>query len=156
MVKWLANIFDSTDKEIGRLRRIVIQANDEIVAVLEQQRECVGALRDEVFETLRDAGVQWQSAQAGEMASVAAEARRLAGQADTLRSVIERGEQTSRDLSVLLADSKQLSAMNTDKMQRPAAERRELEEEIEQLVDELGEQLAALMEAKPGLRDAIF
>jgi hypothetical protein len=87
---------------------------------------------------------------------VASEARRLAGQADTLRSVIEQGEQTSRELSVLLADSRQLSAMNAEKTQRPPAERRELEEEIEQLVGELGEQLSLLIEQKEGLREAIL
>src|SRR5437868_10675800 len=109
MVKWLANIFDTTDKELGRLRRIAGEANEEIVRVLEMQRENVAAVRDEVFDVLSEAGADWQAIQATEMANVAAEARRLAGEeADTLRAVIERGEQTSRVLSVLLADSKQL------------------------------------------------
>src|SRR5690242_4848442 len=103
MVKWLSSIFDTTDKEIGRLRRIVDQANEEIEQLLETQRGSVSRLSDAVFEQLRAAGADWQSLQAAEMRSVASEARRLATQADTLRSVIEKGEQTSRDLSVLLA-----------------------------------------------------
>src|SRR5436190_21120158 len=145
MVKWLTGLFDTTDKELNRLRRIVAQANDQIVILLEAQREWGATLREQVFAELRDAGADWQRIQAGEMSIVAAEARRLAGQAESLRAVIEKGEQTSRDLSVLLADSKQLSAMNADKLQRPPTERRELEEEIEKLVDELNEQFATLI-----------
>src|SRR5437868_14530167 len=112
MVKWLSGLFDTTDKEIARLRRVADQANDEIVMLLETQRESCASLRERVFAELGSAKADWQSEQADQMSSVAAEARRLAGQAETLRMVIERGEQTSRDLSVLLADSKQLSAMN--------------------------------------------
>lgn len=154
MVKWISNFFDSTDKEIGRLRRIVARANDEIVILLENQRESVARIREDVFRQL--SGADWQQVQAQEMKSVASEARRLVLEADALRAVIEEGEQTSRDLSVLLADSKQLSAMNDDKTQRPPSERRELEEEIEQLTDELGEQLSLLIEERPGLREAIL
>ena len=28
-MKWLSSIFDNTDKELGRLRRIVAQSNEE-------------------------------------------------------------------------------------------------------------------------------
>src|SRR5438067_2008677 len=156
MVKWLSGLFDSTDKEHNRLRRIVAEANEEIVALLESERDNVAAIREQVFERLSGKGANWREIQAREMASVATEARRLAGQADTLRAVIEQGEQTSRELSVLLADSKQLAAMNAEKSQRPPAERRELEEEIEQLVAELGEQLSLLVEQKEELREAIL
>src|SRR3954452_7314340 len=126
MVKWLSGLFDTTDKEIGRLKRIAGQVNEEIVALLESERDFSASIRGEVFEHLPGAG--WQQIQAREMQAVAADARRLAGQADTLRAVIERGEQISRPLSVLLAASKQLSTMNAEKLQRPPAERRELEE----------------------------
>src|SRR5437868_9153463 len=119
MVKWLSGLFDTTDKEINRVRQIAAQANDEIEALLQTQRESIASLHQRIFAELSDAGgVDWQHIQAGEMSSVAAEARRLAGQAESLRAVIEKGEQTSRDLSVLLADSKQLAAMNADKLQR--------------------------------------
>jgi preprotein translocase subunit SecA len=157
-MKWFSNLFDNTDKEIGRLRRIVAQANVEVEKLLEEQRERVAGIRADAGEALSGAGAgeAWQSVQAQQVSLVAAEARRLAGEADTLRAVIEKGEQTSRDLSVLLADSKQLSAMNAEKTQRPPAERRELEEEIELLIAELGEQMAAMIEAKPGLREAIL
>jgi preprotein translocase subunit SecA len=57
---------------------------------------------------------------------------------------------------VLLADSKQLAAMNAERLQRPPAERRELEEEIDTLVTELAEQLSTLIEQKRGMRDAIL
>ncbi|MFL5733100.1 MAG: hypothetical protein ACJ78Q_07835, partial [Chloroflexia bacterium] len=154
MVKWLSGLFDTTDKEIGRLKRIAGQVNEEIVALLESERDFSASIRGEVFEHLPGAG--WQQIQAREMQAVAADARRLAGQADTLRAVIERGEQISRTLSVLLADSKQLSTMNAEKLQRPPAERRELEEEIELLVDELGVQLSLLIEEHEGLREAIL
>ena len=50
MVKWISNIFDTTDKEINRLRRIVAQANDELVRLLETQRVSVAALREQVFQ----------------------------------------------------------------------------------------------------------
>src|SRR5438477_5315738 len=133
MVKWISNFFDSTDKEISRLRKIADRANEEIVQLLETQRESVGRIRDEAYGLLEKSGAPWQDVQGREMASVASDARRLATQVDTLRAVIEKGEATSRDLSVLLADSKQLSAMNAEKTQRPPSERRELEEEIEQL-----------------------
>src|SRR5207302_4536242 len=119
MVKWLANLFDTTDKELGRLRRIVAEANEEIERLLESQRESVAAIRESAFGELRGAKADWQTIAAREMSGVASEARRLAGGADTLRAIIEKGEQTSRDLSVLLADSRQLSAMNADKLQRP-------------------------------------
>ncbi len=156
MIKLFSNLFDTTDKEINRLRRIVAQANGEAEALLEIQRESTASLREQIFAELHDAGADWQQLQADEMSGVAVEARRLIGQTESLRAVIEKGEQTSRDLSVLLADSKQLSAMNADRLQRPPAERRELEVGIEQLVDELGEQFTTLMEAKPGLREAIL
>jgi preprotein translocase subunit SecA len=154
MVKWLSGIFDSTDKEVSRLRRIVAEANEEIERLLEKFRESAAATRERVLE-LGIAG-QMQQIQAAEMVSVASEVRRLATQADALRAVIEQGEQTSRELSVLLADSKQLAAMNAEKTQRPPAERRELEEEIEVLVAELGDQLAVLLDEKPGMREAIL
>src|SRR5436190_9394771 len=154
MVKWLSNFFDSSDKEFSRIRRVVAQANDEIVELLENQREIVARIREEAFGQL--SGVNWHEIQAQEMKGAASEARRLVSQADALRAVIEEGEQTSRDLTVLLADSKQLSAMNAEKNQSPPSERRELEEEIEELTDELGEQLSMLIEERPGLREAIL
>src|SRR3954454_10085589 len=117
MVKWLSSLFDTTDKEITRLRRIVGQANDEIVALLETQRESVGALRESVFGELDASGVSWQPLLAGEITSVTGEARRLTEGVSTLRTVIEKGEETSRVLSVLPADAKQLSAMNAEKLQ---------------------------------------
>ena len=123
MVKWLSGLFDTTDKELNRLRRIVAEANEEIVALLESERDNVTAIREQVFKRLSGKAAGWWEIQAREMAGVASEARRLAGQADTLRSVIEQGEQTSRELSVLLADSRQLSTMNAEKNQRPPAER---------------------------------
>ena len=41
MVKWLSGLFDTTDKEMGRLRRIVAEANDAVVQLLETERETV-------------------------------------------------------------------------------------------------------------------
>ncbi|HYP39803.1 MAG TPA: hypothetical protein VEX13_05530, partial [Chloroflexia bacterium] len=157
-MKWFSNLFDSTDKEIGRLRRIVAQANAKVEELLEEQSERVAGIRADAGEALSVAGAgeAWQRVQAQQVAIVTAEVRRLVGEADILRAVIEQGEQTSRDLSVLLADSKQLSAMNAEKTQRPPAERRELEEEIELLIAELSEQMAVMIEAKPGLREAIL
>jgi preprotein translocase subunit SecA len=158
MIKWLSGLFDNTDKEMNRLRRIVAQANTHIEELLETQREQAASVRAEAFRLLNEAGVEaeWGRIQSGEIASVTAEANRLVGEADALRDTIETGEQTSRVLSVLLADSKQLQAMNAEKLQRPPAERRELEEEIELVLAELGEQLGAMVEEKPGLREAIL
>src|ERR1044072_609821 len=156
MVKWISGLFDSTDKELGRLRRIVAGANEEILRLLETPREAVGESREETCGLLAASRTNWQEIQAGQMAAVMADVQRLVGEADALRAVIEKGEQTSRDVSVLLADSKQLAAMNAERLQRSPSERREIEEEIEVLVDELGEQLAQIMELKPALRDAIL
>jgi preprotein translocase subunit SecA len=158
MIKWLSGLFDNTDKEMNRLRRIVAEANTHIEALLETQREQAASVRSEAFRLLGEAGAdaEWGRIQSGEIASVTAEANRLVGEADALRDTIETGEQTSRVLSVLLADSKQLQAMNAEKLQRPPAERRELEEEIELVLAELGEQLGAMVEEKPGLREAIL
>jgi preprotein translocase subunit SecA len=158
MIKWLSNLFNDTDKEVNRLRRIVVGVNNEIEGLLESQREQIGNIRAQVFAELSAAGANdtWQTIYAQEMGHVAGEVRHLVGEVDTLRAVIEEGEQTSRELSVLLADSKQLASMNAEKTQRPPAERRELEQEIDLLIEELGEQLSTMMEAKPGLRDAIL
>ncbi len=155
-MKWLQKMFDTTDKELDRLRRIVAEANSETEELLETERDYVAAIRDEALEVMAKSGAEWQSTLRGEITSVAAEARKLAGQAEALRAVVEKGEQTSRDLSVLLADSKQLATMNAERLQRPPAERRELEQEIDTLVAELGEQLAAMVEQKTGLREAIL
>jgi preprotein translocase subunit SecA len=158
MIKWLSGLFDNTDKEMNRLRRIVAQANTHIEELLESQREQAASVRAEAFRLLKEAGdeAEWQRIESGEVASVTSEANRLIGEADNLRAIIETGEQTSRVLSVLLADSKQLQAMNAEKLQRPPAERRELEGEIELLIGELSEQLGGMLEAKPGLREAIL
>ncbi|MDQ6692839.1 MAG: hypothetical protein M3014_00225, partial [Chloroflexota bacterium] len=158
MIKLLSRIFDTTDKEVGRLRRIASQANEEIERLLENQREHISTLRSQAFATVQTGGgaLSFSEIQASEMRFVAENARRLSGEVDSLRATMERGEQTSRDLSVLLADSRQLSQMNTEKSQRAPAERRELEEEIELLIIELGVQLNALLETKPGLREAIL
>src|SRR5215212_5589427 len=99
MIKWLSNIFNDTDKEVGRLRRIAAQTNTEIEKLLEDQREWTDTLRREVLDELN--GTDWQGIHAEQMAIASTEARRLVGEADALRMVIEKGEQTSRDLSVL-------------------------------------------------------
>src|SRR3954467_12363812 len=122
-MKWLSKVFDNTDKELSRLRRYVAQANEETTELLEDERQCSADIRADVLKEL--SGKEWQSALSREMASVAATSRDLASHAAELRTVIEKGEQTSRELSVLLADSKQLAAMNSERMQRPPAERRE-------------------------------
>ena len=83
-------------------------------------------------------------------------AREIAQKAEALRAIIMKGEQTSRDLSVLLANSKQLSAMTAERLQRLPSDRHDLDEEIAKLVTELGEQLAAKMEEKAGMREAIL
>ena len=154
MIKWLSNIFNDTDKEVGRLRRIVAQANTEIEKLLEEQREWTDTLRGQVLDAL--GSCDWQGVYAEQVAIATTEAGRLMGEADTLRTVIEKGEQTSRDLSVLLADSKQLATMNAEKTQRPPSERHQIEEDIDELLTELNEQLSGLMDAKPGLREAIL
>jgi preprotein translocase subunit SecA len=158
MIKFLSRLFDTTDKELNRLRRTVAEVNTQIEQLLEQEREYAARIREQVLAELSASapGEGWQGVLGSEMARVAEDLRRLARGADDLRSIIEKGEQTSRDLSVLLADSKQLATMSAERTQRPPAERRELEEEINRLIDELGEQLAALMESKPGLREAIL
>lgn len=159
MIKWITGrLFNDTDKELTRLRRIVEQTNLEIERQLESQRAHIARIRKAAFDEVKAAGATpaLQEAFVGEMSSAASENRRLAGEADALRRTIETGEQTSRELSVLLADAKQLATMNAEKTQRPPAERRELEQEIETLSAELGEQLTALMEARPGLREAVL
>ncbi|HVF98905.1 MAG TPA: hypothetical protein VND68_03630, partial [Chloroflexia bacterium] len=158
MIKWLSKVFDSTDKELQRLQRTVGQANEEIMQLLESQREQIGRMREDALQVVCSANVGERAGgiYSNEMRKVAADARRLSGQVGSLRETIERGEQTSRELSVLLADTRTLSSMNAEKTQRPPAERRELEEEIEALVAELSEQLAGVMEAKPDLREAIL
>ncbi|HET6314405.1 MAG TPA: hypothetical protein VFH60_11255, partial [Chloroflexia bacterium] len=158
MIKWLSKVFDSTDKELQRLQRTVGQANEEIMQLLESQRDQIGRMREDALEVVCSANVGERagSIYSSEMRKVAADARRLSEQVGSLRETIERGEQTSRELSVLLADARTLSSMNAEKSQRPPAERRELEEEIEALVAELSEQLAGVMEAKPDLREAIL
>ena len=146
-MKWLAKVFDNTDKELARLRKYVTDANADIEELLETQRQCITDLRSDVLKELT--GKEWQPTLASEMASVAAQSRTLASHAAELRAVIEKGEQTSRVLSVLLANSKQLAAMKADRLQRPPMERRELEEEIDLLVTELAEQLTGLIEQNP-------
>src|SRR5688500_1710557 len=154
MIKRLFNIFNDTDKEVGRLRRVVAETNVEIERLLESQREWTDTLRADVLGEV--SGTDWGAIHAEQMAVAASEARRLVGQADMLRTVIEKGEQTSRDLSVLLADAKQLATMNAEKTQRPPSERNQIEEDIDLLSAELNEQLAGLMEVKAGLREAIL
>jgi preprotein translocase subunit SecA len=158
MIKWLSRVFDTTDKELQRLQRTVAQANEEIVQLLESQREQIGGMREDALQAISSAGACERVGviYTGELQKVAADARRLSGQVGSLRETIEKGEQTSRELSVLLADARTLSSMNAEKLQRPPAERRELEEEIEALVVELSEQLAGVIEAKPDLREAIL
>ncbi|MEO5951942.1 MAG: hypothetical protein ABIQ44_05665, partial [Chloroflexia bacterium] len=155
-MKWLQKMFDNTDKEIDRLRRMVAQANSEAEELLETERNCAAIMRDDALAEMKRHNADWQTTLKSEMASVTSQARKLVGDAETLRAVIEQGEQTSRELSVLLADSKQLASMNAERTQRGPAERRELEEEIELLVAELGEKLAAMMEEKQGMREAIL
>ena len=157
-MKWLTNLFDSSDKELARLRRIVGQVNEQIEALLEQERDFAESVRADAFEIVHEANAlnAWQDVYATQVEYVSTEVERLAGEADTLRQTIETGEQTSRDLSVLLADSRQLAAMMEDRNKRAPGERRELEVEIENLTAELQERLLELTEAKPDLRDAIL
>ncbi len=120
MIKWLSGLFDNTDKEMNRLRRIVAQANTHIEELLESQREQAASVRTEAFRLLKEAGAEaeWQRIESGEVASVTAEANRLIGEADNLRAIIETGEQTSRVLSVLLAD---LQAATGDERRKATA-----------------------------------
>ena len=102
-MKWLSSIFDNTDKELGRLRRIVAQSNEEAESFLETQREYAAQIRDEALALLQRDKADWQSAMSAEMKNVAAGAREIAQKAEALRAIIMKGEQTSRDLSVLFA-----------------------------------------------------
>ncbi|MBF6612746.1 MAG: preprotein translocase subunit SecA [Chloroflexi bacterium] len=158
MVKWLSGLFDNTDKELGQLRKSVNASNAEAIKLLEAEREHIAGIRAAAFGEMEKGGAvaEWRAIYASEVESVTAATRRLAAEAEGLRAVIEEGEQTSRDLSVLLADAKQLTMMNSEKVQRPPAERRELEAEISVLVEELSEQLALMLETKPALREAIL
>src|SRR3954447_12474775 len=117
-MKWLQKMFDNTDKEIDRLRRIVAQANSEAEELLETERSCAAIMRDDALAEMKKHNADWQATLKSEMASVTSQARKLVGDAETLRAVIEQGEQTSRELSVLLADSKQLATMNAERTQR--------------------------------------
>ncbi len=157
MIKFLSKLFDTTDKELNRLRRTVDEVNVQIEHLLEQEREYAARIREQALAGLSSTqGDGWQGLLSAEIARVTEDLRRLTSGVDELRAIIEKGERTSRDLSVLLADSKQLATMSAERTQRPPAERRELEEEINRLIDELGEQLAALMDSRPGLREAIL
>ncbi len=158
MIKWLSNIFDNTDKELGKLQRVADQISEETVLLLIGLQEHIADLRAATLEEIASAraGERMAGIYTEQMQQVGSHARRLAGQADSLREEIERGEQTSRDLSVLLADARQLAAMSAERGMRAPAERRELEAEIEVLTAELSEQLQATIEAKPGLREAIL
>src|SRR5207247_9135053 len=100
MVKWLSGLFDSTDKEHNRLRRIVAEANEEIVALLESQRDNVAAIREETFRRLSNAGAGPRENQGREMARLAWGDPRLAGHADTLHPGVGQRAQTSPDRAV--------------------------------------------------------
>jgi preprotein translocase subunit SecA len=156
-MKWLTNLFDNSDKEFGRLRRIAGEINTRIEDLLEEERECAERIRVEALQVVNSAGAldEWRALLTREYERITTDLERLSGEADALRQTIETGEQTSRDLSVLLADSRQLSVMIEDRTKRGPMERRELEQEIEDLVAELQERLSELMENKSGLRDAI-
>jgi preprotein translocase subunit SecA len=157
MIKFLSKLFDTTDKELNRLRRTVDEVNVQIEHLLEQEREYAARIREQALAGLSSTqGDGWQGLLGAEIVRVTEDLRRLTSGVDELRAIIEKGERTSRDLSVLLADSKQLATMSAERTQRPPAERRELEEEINRLIDELGEQLAALMDNRQGLHEAIL
>ena len=51
-MKWLAKVFDNTDKEIARLRKFVMDANADTVELLENQRECIADIRADVLDQL--------------------------------------------------------------------------------------------------------
>ena len=92
-MKWISGLFDNTDKELGRLRRIVDLANDEAEKLLESQRERASEIREQVLAEVTKAGADsdFATVYAQQMNQVADEARRLAGEADNLRAVIEKG-----------------------------------------------------------------
>src|SRR4051812_24138080 len=123
-MKWLQKMFDPTDKDLDRLRRIVAQANSEAEELLETERSCAAILRDDALAEMKNHNADWHATLKSEIMSVASQARKLVGDAESLRAIIEQGEQTSRELSVLLADAKVLASMNAEKSQRAPAERR--------------------------------
>ena len=57
MVKWLSGLFDTSDKEITRVRRIVAEANDEIVILLERERDFVAGIREVLAARRTEAAV---------------------------------------------------------------------------------------------------
>jgi preprotein translocase subunit SecA len=142
---------------MARLRRIVGEASAYTEELLEQEREFAARVRTDALGVVREAGAldQLKGAFSSEAGRVKGEIEGLRRDAESLRQTIETGEQTSRDLSVLMADARQLSVMMEDRNRRAPNERRELEQEIEDLVAELQERMGELMEAKAGLREAI-
>ena len=61
-MKWLSKVFDNTDKELGRLRNIVAQSNEEAEHLLETQREYAAEIRDEVVGLLDKDKADWHRA----------------------------------------------------------------------------------------------
>ena len=153
MFKWLGNFVDSQDKEIVRLRRIVTAVNEEIETLLTAQLGAIADLRQGLHDLLhRDSngGRTLPALLAGALAASTARVQALTAGAADSRRVIEVGEATTRNLNVLLADSRQLAQLIAD-LARRTGDRAEVEANIAELSERIVDQLRVLETDRPAL-----
>jgi preprotein translocase subunit SecA len=157
MFKWLGNFVDSQDKELTRLRKTVLAVNAEIETLLTAQLDALAALRGDLHTLLLAQPAAGRAlpallGAAADESTAAVEA--LTAETPDLRRVIEVGEATTRELNVLLADSRQLSQLAQD-LARRTGDRAEIETNIADLSARVAEQLRALAADRPALESVV-
>ena len=153
MFKWLGNFVDSQDKEVTRLRRIVTAVNDEIETLLTAQLAGMADLRQGLHDLLhRDSngGRDLPALLTGALVAATARVAGLSAAAADSRQVIEVGEATTRNMNVLLADSRQLGQLIAE-LPRRTGDRAEVEANMAELSERIADQLRVLETARPAL-----
>ena len=156
MLKWLGGLIDSNEKEMGRLRGIVVQVNQEIVELLTDELDDLRDLRAELAGVLTQAGQRDRLAAVLDtaIAEAGAENIRLAGEGAENRRMIEDGELATRLLNVLMADARQLEQLKAE-LDARRGDRAELENSIGELTERIQEQLVELGANYPSMTAVI-
>lgn len=154
MFKWLGNFVDLQDKELTRLRKTVVAVNGEIETLLTAQLDALAALREDLHTLLLAQPAAGRAlpallGAAADESTAAVEA--LTAEAAGLRRVIEVGEATTRELNVLLADSRQLSQL-AQELARRSGDCAEVEANIADLSARITEQVRAFRRRPPRAR----
>jgi preprotein translocase subunit SecA len=153
MFKWLGNFVDSQDKELTRLRKIVAAVNDEIEELLTEQLAALAALRTDLHTLIHresNAGRVLPDLLRESLAEATTTVQSLTAAAPELRRVIEVGEATTRNMNVLLADSRQLAQLMAE-LARRTGDRQEVEANIADLSDRILVQLRAFSADRPAM-----